>query len=120
MSFSCKLRVSCPQKDDPFRIFLILRMLVLKGYLRWPELMLLLEIAIAARSTAHRLGAVLVRSLVKVMSSLNAESFFYNFSNEYSFEKLAKRSGSLLKSFEAAYLTGVASEPRTLRDLHES
>ena len=39
-------------------------------------LMLLLEIAIAASSTAHRLGAVLVRSLVKVMSSLNAESFF--------------------------------------------
>ena len=73
-----------------FGFFLILCMLVLKGYLRCPELMLLLEIAIAARSaahrlgavlvrslsTAHRIGAVLVRSLVKVMSSLNAESFF--------------------------------------------
>ena len=45
-----------------------------KGYLRWPELTLLLEIAIAARSTAQRLGAVLVRSLVKVRSSPNAES----------------------------------------------
>ena len=36
--------------------------------------MLLVEIAIAARSTAHRLGAVWMRSLVKVRSSPNAES----------------------------------------------
>jgi len=39
-----------------------------------PNSMLLLEIAIAASSTAHRFGAVLVRSLVKVRSSPNAES----------------------------------------------
>jgi hypothetical protein len=37
-------------------------------------LILILEIAIAARSRAHRLGAVLVRSLVKVRSSPIAES----------------------------------------------
>ena len=36
--------------------------------------MLPLEIAIAARPTAHRLGAVLEGSLVKVRSSPNAES----------------------------------------------